>query len=363
MKITIALDATDAAHPRRTGIGIYAEKLTQALARLVASEQDRHVRIVLCFRPGPFVRRAWRAAWPPNCSIAPLLDPWLPFPSATLFHGLSQRLPEHRYRAQVVTLHERFPPLSQDYSTPEFQRHMGARIEQALRRADRVIAVSESVRQRLLQHDSALAAKARVIHHGVDPPQPVTEQETALFCRRVLGSSDRFFLNVGAIQVRKNLTNLVLALKQVPGFRLVVAGSDGYGSDAIREFIRMEGLGERVVFTGHLQPDQLRLLYAAATALVFPSFEEAFGMPILEAMSYGLPVITSNCSAMPEVGGDAALYVDPHDVAQIAEAMRRVSEDDRLAQQLREKGRERVRMFRWEDCAARTWKLYRELLP
>ena len=108
--------------------------------------------------------------------------------------------------------------------------------------------------------------------------------------------------------------------------------------------------------------DSLPLLYSAACALVFPSLEEGFGFPILEAMSYGLPVITSNCSSMPEVAGDAALLVDPLDATAIGEAMRRLAEDNALAQELRQRGRERAALFTWEKCARDTWKLYQETL-
>ena len=101
---------------------------------------------------------------------------------------------------------------------------------------------------------------------------------------------------------------------------------------------------------------------STATALVFPSFEEAFGMPILEAMSYGVPVITSNSSAMPEIGGDAALYVDPHSVSDISDAMQRVADDDALARELSRRGKQRAGQFRWEDCASQTWNLYQEAL-
>jgi glycosyltransferase involved in cell wall biosynthesis len=355
------LDASDAAHPRRTGIGIYSEKLIGALARVIP--QDRAAGIRLCFRPAPYLR-SLRQAWPRNFSTRLLLDPWLPLPRATLFHGLNQRLPKQRYPLRVVTLHERYPPVSSDYSTPEFQRHMAARLSHAIHDADYIIAVSNTVREHLLRYDSALQSKIRVIYHGVEPPSPATEVELAELFQNVLGwpREEPFFLNVGAIQERKNIAGVALALKQLPKLRLVLAGADGHGADRIHATIRKEGLSERVRILGHTAPAQLRLLYCSATALVFPSFEEAFGLPVLEAMSYGLPVITSNCSAMPEVAGDAALLVDPHNVAELAEAMRRVSEDRQLAHDLAQKGRRRAAQFRWEECASRTWELYCDAL-
>ena len=126
--------------------------------------------------------------------------------------------------------------------------------------------------------------------------------------------------------------------------------------------IQKEGLADRVIRIGHAAKDQLRLLYSSATALVFPSLEEGFGFPILEAMSYGLPVVTSNCSSMPEVAGDAALLVDPRNPSEIAEAMRRIAEDKSLADDLRKKGFQRAKLFSWESCAKKTWEVYKEIL-
>ena len=363
-KIRVALDATDAAHPEPTGIGIYTRKLIDALAGVVLAEKSSSFRWLLCFRPGAYLRGAWRRHWPPPFRISLLLDPWLQFPNATLYHGMSQRLSKFSYPAQVVTLHDRYPLVSKDYSSPAFQRLITQRIEDSIRRADRIIAVSDAVRQRLVWYDASLQEKIRVVLHGVDPAQPATGEEIAAFRRRVLGFSDQeqFFLNVGAIQVRKNISNIALALKQVPGYRLVLAGGDGYGAAEIHAAIRNEGLGERVRVLGHMQPAQLRLLYSAAKALVFPSFEETFGLPILEAMSYGLPVITSNVSSMPEVAGDAAILVDPHNVSEISEAMRRVVEDHQTAQALKQKGLARARQFTWNRCAEQTWAVYKEAL-
>jgi glycosyltransferase involved in cell wall biosynthesis len=276
---------------------------------------------------------------------------------------MSQRLPKHPYPAQVVTLHEHYPAVSKGHSTPEFQRMMSRRIEHAIRNANRIIAVSESVRQRLIEHDSSLGPRIRMVHHGVERAQPASEDEVRRFREQALGfgADEKFFLNVGAIQVRKNIINIASALKELPGYRLVVAGGDGFGAQKIHEFIRKEALGDRIRILGHRQPAELRLLYSTASALVFPSFEEAFGLPILEAMSYGLPVITSNVSGMKEIGGEAALLVDPHRVEEIKNAMQRVMEDEETARVFVERGRWRASQFTWEKCAAQTWEVYRDL--
>lgn len=362
--MTIALEATEAADPEPTGTGIYSQKLLAALAASRAVESSSDSRLILCLRVGPYFRWGRNRMWPEQCSVSPYWEPWLPPPSAALFHGLNQRLPRRHYPVRVVTIHDLFPLTSTEYSTPSFQRRFTQILRDAVARADRIIAVSDATRRELLQHTGAREECIRVIHHGVDSISPATPEEQQAFRKRILGfgENEKFFLNVGAIQVRKNVANIVLALKRLPGYRLVLAGGDGYGAEAIHSLIEREGLSGRVVRLGHASPDTLRLLYSTATALVFPSLEEGFGMPILEAMSCGLPVITSNCSAMPEVGGDAALYVDPRNVSAISEAMRRVAEDELLAANLRWRGHERASLFTWVKSAAQTWEVYQEAL-
>jgi len=360
----IALDATEAAYPEPTGTGVYSQKLIRTLAASRPAELPADVRFALCVRIGPYWRWGRRKDWPAGCSVFPVWEPWLPPPRAALFHGLNQRLPRRSYPVSVVTVHDLFPLTSTEYSAPSFQKRFTEILQDAVARADRIITVSNATREQLLQHTNASDARIRVIHHGVDPIPTASPEEQREFRRQVLGlaEEEKFFLNVGVIQTRKNIANIVLAAARLPSYRLVLAGGDGYGAEAIHALIGKEGMSGRVVRLGHASPETLRLLYSTATALVFPSFEEGFGIPVLEAMSSGLPVITSNCSAMPEVAGDAAVWVDPHNVAQIASAMRHLAEDASLAAGLRELGRKRAAAFSWEKCARETWQVYEQAL-
>jgi glycosyltransferase involved in cell wall biosynthesis len=362
--VNIALDATQAADPQPTGIGVYSQRLIAALAALPPFQRGSAFRLLLCFRPGPYWRWARKQSWPRGAALSPLLEFWPRPGRAGLFHGLNQRLTATPYPARVVTIHDLFPLTSREYSKPEFQRHFSEVLEQTIARADRIIAVSDATRRQLLQHTAAVPEKIRVVHHGADPPRIPSDSEQNTFRERVLGlqPEEKYFLNVGTIQVRKNVLNLALALGRLPGYRLVLAGGEGYGAEQILARIEKEGLGSRVIRLGHASADQLRLLYSTASALVFPSLEEGFGMPILEAMSYRLPVITSNSSSMPEVAGDAALLVDPLSVSEIGEAMRRVAEDSVLAADLARRGLERVKLFSWEKCARETCEVYQETL-
>ncbi len=244
--VSVALDATIAVQPDPTGIGVYCNRLIQSLSELLTELPESDYRIQIAFRPGPYLRRARKQEWPAGFPVLPLLDswlgPWSRYPRAAIFHGLNQRLPRNRYPRQVVTIHDLFPLTSTRYSTPEFQRHFARILHHAVRNADRILAVSETTREELLRHTDAREDQVRVIYHGVDKFTRPDATECALFPSRTLGlkPGEKFFLNIGAIQTRKNIANIVLALRSVKGARLVLAGGDGHGADQIHRLIEKE---------------------------------------------------------------------------------------------------------------------------
>jgi glycosyltransferase involved in cell wall biosynthesis len=235
---------------------------------------------------------------------------------------------------------------------------------QATERATRVITSSHATERLLISHASVAPEKIRVIPLGVDPPSfTLSPQERLQERSRILGGEGELILSVGVIQTRKNTLNMVKALKALPAnYKLVLSGGDGYGSDAIHEFIRTEALGDRVIILGFIDDARLARLYQAASVFLFPSFEEGFGIPVLEAMSHGVPVVTSNVSSMPEVGGDAALYVDPHSAEDIAQKVRQAVEDGALREGLVRRGIARATEFTWRRTAEATLAVYDEVL-
>jgi glycosyltransferase involved in cell wall biosynthesis len=179
----------------------------------------------------------------------------------------------------------------------------------------------------------------------------------------VVGDGHEMLLMVGVIDNRKNVVNALRALQLLPPrYRLVLAGGNGYGSEAVHGFIASQGLEERLKVLGYVTSEALAALYHSASALLFPSLEEGFGFPVLEAMVRGLPVVTSNSSSLPEVGGDAALYADPRDPHSIAGEVVRAVEDLELRRELIRKGVARSREFTWERTARETLRVYEELL-
>lgn len=352
----VAIDATYALDPQPSGVARYSDRLIRELARLPELE------LTLCAR-WPRVLRLRRYFSLPRAGCCWLHEPFnLRLPGRVqVFHGLNQRLPRYRFRRQVITVHDVFPLWAEAYSTPEFRARFSAIIRDAVTRADQVICVSAYTRDQLCRRLSVDAARCRVIHHGVeqDPPPPA---EPARRRVRELAGGDPFFLAVGAVQVRKNTLAAAQAAARLPGrARLLIAGSAGHGAEQVRDFIDKNGLADRVRLLGYVPDDVLAALYAGATALLFPSLEEGFGMPVLEAMARGLPVIASNTSSLPEIAGDAALLFDPGDIEGIKRAAERLLDDARCREEWAARGRARAREFTWERAARSTLDVYRSL--
>lgn len=335
----IALDATYSLDPSPSGVAVYSREILYGLARA-----HPEVRFAFCYRPHRF-RRSWNEALPPNARRR------LIAPGIGLFHGLNQRLPRWWGGPRVATFHDLFV-LTGEYSTPDFRARFASQARQAADRAALIIAVSEFTREQVISLLGYPKDRVRVIHHGVRPlPIPADVQR------------EKVILSAGAIQTRKNTARLVEAFESVdPAWRLVLIGSEGYGAEAIHARIAASAARERIAVLGYVAPEELARWYARAALFAFPSLDEGFGMPVLEAMAAGVAVLTSNRSAMPEVAGDAALLADPFDIDDLSAALRRITEDERLRAELSARGLERARAFTWEKAVAETWKVYRELL-
>ncbi len=337
----IALDATYSLGNELSGVGVYCREVLYGLAEAHPEE-----RFDWCYRLHRW-GRSWRERLPSNCGRALLAD-W-PFSSrADLYHGLNQRLPRRRFRCSVATFHDLFV-VTGEYSTPEFRKRFAEQARHAAMAADGIIAVSDFTARQVTDLLGISRDRIRVVHHGTRPPaavRPVEEREPMI-------------LHVGAVQKRKNLARLVDAFAAVAShWRLVLAGSAGYGAEAIAGKIAESPCRDRITVTGYVPLAELDSLYQRASLLAFPSLDEGFGIPILEAMGAGLPVVTSNCSAMPEVAGRAALMVDPEQTEDLALALVRLTSEPDLRRHLAELGRARAREFPWARAVSGTWNAY-----
>ncbi len=339
----IALDATYSLGRNLSGVGVYSRETLYGLA---AAHPE--ARFLFCYRPHRFLR-AFSEALPQNASRRML---WGAPLDAGLFHGLNQRIDSRPARRIVSTFHDLFV-LTANYSTPEFRRRFIAQARQAAERSDLIVAVSAFTAGQVETLLGVERARIRIIHHGVRGPENPPP----------LAGRGKMILFTGAIQRRKNIARLVEAFEHAPpGWRLVLAGSLGFGGEEILARISASPRRADIELPGYVSDAALRELYGQASVFAFPSLDEGFGMPVLEAMAWGVPVIASNRSALPEVAAEAALLVDPFDVESIADALRAVTEDEKLRMDLSTRGRKRALGFSWKESLEKTWSVYRELL-
>ena len=281
-----------------------------------------------------------------------------------LLHNLFTTAPAYAGSPQVTTIldviYKRFP----DTHRRILSLGMTALVPLAARRSARVITISRAARDDIVEFLGVPAAKIDVTPLGPGmPPDAETVGDDAT--RRALDLGDaRIVLSVSARRAHKNLDRLLEAFASIAAddVLLVLPGYPTHLDDRLHAHADALGLGERVRFTGWLEPELLNGLYGAATCFVFPSLAEGFGLPVLEAMVRGTPVACSDASSLPEVAGDAARYFDPADVSSIAGAMQSLLDDAELRERLAARGIERSRGFTWSATANATLATYERVL-
>lgn len=268
----------------------------------------------------------------------------------------------------ILTIHDISWEYHAELYSPGDLLRLKTTVPWSARRADRILAVSHSVKSALVKLYKLEADKIVVTPLAAGPN--FYPREPASCWERVrakYGIEGRYILFVGTMTPRKNLSRVVRAVAWLHRHRgikekLLIAGPRTVGSGAFLSILHDLQLEKEVICTGHLNHEELPDLYSAAEVFVFPSIFEAFGLPTLEAMACGTPVIASNRPAFPEVAGDAALLVDPDDWKAIADAIERVLYDSALCEHLRAAGIQRARQFSWQATAARTLAVYQELV-
>jgi len=284
---------------------------------------------------------------------------------ADIVHASEYFFPRHRGRASVVTIHDITTVLF-----PQFHTRADIHIHQrklafARDHADAVIAVSEASKRDLVEHVNVPEQRIVVIPEAARPiftelPPPGHRERM----QATYGIARPYLLFVGSLEPRKNLERLLDAYAQVVAegaagdTMLVVVGARGWHDAGIVDRLRQERLASRVRWLGFIPDENLQDLYTGAECLVYPSLYEGFGLPILEAMASGCPVITSTTSSMPEVAGDAALLVDPQNTGEIAEALARLLRDETLRTHLATVGRQRTSQYSWRRVATDTLRIY-----
>ena len=263
---------------------------------------------------------------------------------------------------RVVTVHDLAFHLFPEQYPGRKQRYLRAMTRLSVQRAARVIAVSEATRQDIIRLYDADPERVVTVPNGVgDEMRPLGADEVAAFRARQ-GLTGPTLLFLGTLQPRKNLETLLRAWARTAGetgWQLVVAGAAGWHHEPIFDLARELGIADAVRFVGFVPPEDLPLWHNAADAFVYPSLYEGFGLPLLEAMACGTPVVTSETPALREVVGNAGLIVGPRDVPALAQALLQLAREPELREELAARGLRRASEFSWRRTAAETAAVYR----
>lgn len=369
----IAFDAYPIASPRLSGVGVHALEIASRLCR--RKELDCTL-LLYDFLKRRGSERILKERIPNTKVVQNSLLPygvyvelWNLFPKfgleqvfdvkADISHFFNFVIPPKASGMTINTVHDLVYLNYPETMEKRNYRRLKLHLERSCREADVIITVSQTVKREMIEQMGLPGAKIRVVYNGVD--------QSRFFpgAGRLASMPEHYFLYLGTLEPRKNLTGLLEAYrigKQKFGdCKLVLGGARGWEYDEIFRKVKEYRLEEDVIFPGYLPAEQLSGLYAGAQAFVFPSLYEGFGIPPLEAMACGTPVITSKCSSLPEVAGDAAVLADPCNPEELAAAMEQILTDSALRKSCISRGLERVKRFTWEKAADGIYGIYKEL--
>ena len=340
----IALDATYSVDPQPSGIAIYSRELLDGLAQMFPSGEFFHYYRLKQFKDAlhPKFGNVHRR----------LLLPLAGSSRAPLFHALNQRVDRRLASRVLATFHDLFV-MTGDYSSADFRARFTKQAQRAARNCDFIITVSEFTANQVSGLLGFDRSRIRVVPHGVHESASGVSRER-----------ENIVLFVGALQKRKNVSRLVEAFETLPtDWRLVLAGAPtGYQAGTILDRIRNSAGRDRIQVTGYISAKDLEQWYARASIFAFPSLDEGFGIPVLEAMAHGVPVITSQRSGLPEAAGSAALLIDPERTDELRCALERLIHEPELRSRLAELGRARAKQYTWERAVRSTHSVYEEAL-
>ena len=383
--MNIGFDAKRAFH-NNTGLGVFSRVLIGLLTKYFP-EHDYYL-----FNPKPgnlftsnklnvheiqpnkplhrLLSSAWRSKWVIKDLIANNID---------LYHGLSHEIPAGIHRTgipSIVTMHDMFPEIYPQNYKPLDVKIYRTKTRYACKNATRVMAISEETKRHIVNMYKIDAGRIDVIYQSFDPAFAVMQDSVVKEkVRNKYRLPNHYFLHVGSIIERKNLLNICKAMQMIRNeidIPLVVVGRGGAYKERVKAYIHEKDLGQRIIFLQdqiqangwptNVEWQDLPAIYQMATAMIYPSFYEGFGLPIAEAMAGGVPVITSNTSCMPEVGGNAAFYVDPARFEEMAEGLKKIYGDAGYASSMAEKGLDQMKAFSPEKYVTAVIDMYESVL-
>jgi glycosyltransferase involved in cell wall biosynthesis len=371
----IAIDYTSAVR-QSAGIGRYTRDLVSAVTRL--DQRNQYVLLVagggsqppslfptaanVAYRQVPASDRALAILWH-RLRLPLFADAWAG--GADVFHSPDFTLPPLWRARGILTVHDLTFMHYPEYAQPGLVTYLNAAVPRSIRTARLVLADSESTKRDILDLLGTPPGKVRVAYAGVGPEfAPVSDAGVLNEVRARYGLAWPFVLSVGTLEPRKNHLRLIRSFAQIlpayPDLRLVLVGGKGWLYQDVKAEVARLALRERVVFPGFVTDADLPALYSLASVFAYPSLYEGFGLPVLEAMACGTPVVCSNASSLPEVAGDAALLVDPTDGGALARALDQALTDQPMRQVLRTRGQAQAARFTWSDAAGTLLDAYHE---
>lgn len=357
----IGIDASRYSHEQATGVESYSWHIINGLLKLVGDDE-----VVLYGRePGVICGREIkvlkaRRFW----TLTALSREMRVSPPDVLFVP-SHTLPLRLAKRSVITIHDvAFKHLRSAYSFVQYH-YLDRSTRYAVKHADKIIVPSMATAEDLKHFYRCPESKIEVIPHGFSEPAGVGDdifEKSEVLKYFKLNKDSKYFLFVGRLETKKNLVRLIEAfgdfVRRHGDYRLVLAGKRGVGFEKVLAKVDELGLMDKVVMPGYIDEQEKAVLYKYCRAFVFPSLYEGFGLPLLEAFYYRKPILCSNVSSLPEVGGDAVVYADPLSVEDIGRGLEQLMNEE-LAQNLMEKGSQRLKDFSWEIAAGRTMDVLR----
>jgi len=363
----IAIDVSQVVHPG--GVGVYTRNLVNNLLKI--DKENEYLLFGASLRKyqllqQPFLGEFTTKFYPLPPTIMEFIFNQLRFPPIEFFTGKidlfhsSDWIEPKANCLKVTTVHDLAPIIYPEMHDIKIVEVFKRKLKLVKKESKTIIAVSSSTKNDLVNKIGISEEKIKVIYEAVDENFAKIKTDENILKRFNLKS---FIISDALKNERKNLRNLLNAFEnlQDKNLQLVLPGESLWGEEKIKTIIEKSSLKDKIIMTGMLSLGELKALYKNATVAVFPSFYEGFGLAILEAMSCGCPVITSNISSLPEVAGDAALLINPHDIVAISQGIEKVINDESFCDSLRKKGFVQVKKFSWERAAKETSELYKEV--
>ena len=382
----IAFDIQPLLHSAKSGVGFHEEGLIRTmiwqfpkhqyyLELFTKKDRKRKLKIAKKYQAGKKYVKIQECRWFSG-TLYRFLFSFFTIPyrfffreKAEITHFFNFCIPPGVYGKKVVTIHDmafrRYPETVRFRTKKMLQFYL----KKSIKRADAIVTVSKFTKQELLYFYKVPKEKVFVVSNGVNRAvfRPDYSNEKVEQVKASYGIFGDYFLYLGTLEPRKNLLRLVMAYQNLQQERkemlpkLVLAGGTGWMCSELFQTVEQSEQKEQILFTGYIKDRDVPLLMKGASVFCFPSLYEGFGMPVLEAMACGTPVLTSNRTALAEIAGEAAVKVNPESIGELKEGLKRLYQDRELAEKCREKGLERAEYYTWKAAAKRLEAVYQSL--